>query len=202
MTPAMPSTAMPRSFRRSMLRGYANEIRRLGLMDQILRRVSPETAELLHAPDKAPAWVPGARLDDILIALVALRTREAARELGYRLIKGGTLEAVLAPIISFSLTFLGGDPASLFSRAQVMASVISHGIELRWEKTGPTAGTIKIVTEEPMPDPSWAAWEGALSFAFELTSTAGEISPARPAPDDRCGEVRISWKASGRQPAG
>jgi hypothetical protein len=78
--------------------------------------------------------------------------------------------------------------------------VISHGIELRWEKTGPNAGTVKIITEEPMPDSSWAAWEGALSVAFELTATAGEISPAKPAPDDRCGEVRISWKASGRQP--
>ncbi len=200
MTRAMPSTATPRAFRRSILRGYASEIERLGLMGEIAERVPPEVAELLRAPNKAPAWVPGASLDDILIALVALRSREAARELGYRLIKGGTLEAVLAPIISFSLTFVGGDPASLFSRAQVMASVISHGIQLRWEKTGPSAGTIKIVTEEPMPDSSWAAWEGALSVAFALTATAGEISPAQPAPDDRCGEVRISWKASGRQP--
>ena len=202
MTRAMPSTATPRAFRRSILRGYASEIERLGLMGEILAHVSPEVAELLRAPGKAPAWVPGARLDEILIALVALRSREAARELGYRLIKGGTLEAVLAPIITVSLKFLGGDPASLFSRAQVMASVISHGIQLRWEKSGPSAGTIKIVTEKPMPDSSWAAWEGALSVAFELTATAGEILPARPAPDDRCGEVRISWKASGRQRVG
>jgi hypothetical protein len=177
------------------------EIERLELMGEILQRVSPEVADLLRAPDKAPAWVAGSRLDDILIALVALRGREAARELGYRLIKGGALEAVLAPIISVSMMFLGGDPASLLSRGQVMASVISRGIELRWERSGPSAGTIKIVTEEPMPDSSWAAWEGAMSVAFELTGTVGEVSPARPAPDDRCGEVRISWKAAGRPPA-
>jgi len=198
----MPSPATPRTrtFRRSTLRGYLAEIERLGLMGEILQRVSPEVADLLRAPDKAPPWVPGARLDEILIALVALRGREAARELGYRLIKGGTLEAVLAPIISVSLMFLGGGPASLLSRAQAMASVISRGIELRWERSGPSAGTMKIVTDEPMPDSSWAAWEGAMSVAFELTNTVGEISPARPAPDDRCGEVRISWKAAGKPP--
>src|SRR5260370_37113565 len=156
-------------------------------MGEILQRVPPETAELLRAPNKAAAWVAGDRLGEIVIALVALRSREAARELGYRLIKGGTLEAVLAPIITVSLKFVGGDPASLFSRAQVMASVISHGIQLRWEKTGPSADTIKIVTEEPMPDPSWAAREGALSVAFALTATAGELSPAQPRPHDSCG---------------
>jgi hypothetical protein len=176
------------------------EIERLGLMSEILQRVSPEVADLLRAPDKAPAWVAGARLDAILIALVALRGREAARELGYRLIKGGALEAVLAPIIGVSLKFLGGDPASLLSRAHVMASVISQGIDLRWERSGPSEGTIKIVTEEPMPDSSWAAWEGAFKVAFELTGTSGVVSPAQPAPDDRCGEVRISWQAAHRPP--
>jgi hypothetical protein len=197
----MASTAASRSFRRSTLRGYSEEINRLGLMEEILRRVPPQVAVRLRAPDKAPAWVAGDTLDDILIVLVALRGREAARELGYRLWKGGGMAVVLAPIISVTLQFFGADPASLLSRAQTMASVVSEGIQLRWERTGPSAGTIKIVTEEPMPDSSWAAWEGALSYVFDVTGTTGEISPARPAPDDRCGEVRISWTASGRQPA-
>src|SRR5260370_36791319 len=154
-------------------------------MGEILQRVPPETAELLRAPNKAAAWVAGDRLGEIVIALVALRSREAARELGYRLIKGGTLEAVLAPIITVSLKFLGGDPASLFSRAQVMASVISHGIQLRWEKPGPSARPLKVATEKPMPDPPWPAWDGALSVAFGRTATAGGSWPPRPAPPSR-----------------
>src|SRR5260370_289700 len=85
----MPSTAMPRSFRRSIFRGYVNEAERLGLMGGILRRVPPETAELLHAPTKAPAWGPGPRLGETLSAPAGHRDREAPADLGYRLAKAG-----------------------------------------------------------------------------------------------------------------
>jgi hypothetical protein len=190
--PAAPT----RTFRRSVLRGYISELERLGVKGEIHERVPPEVALLLEQPQEAPSWVPALVLDEILIALVALRGREAARELGYRLMKGGRLEAVFAPIVSVALNFLGSSPAALLSRAQTMASVISQGIQLRWERTSENTGVIRICTEKSMPDSSWAAWEGAFLYAFELTGTLGEVSPSRPAPDDRCGETLISWKAA------
>lgn len=184
----------PRLFSRRILRGYTKELARLGLLDDFVRCVSPELSSLLGNPNPAPAWVRGSLLDELLQAVESRRGREAARALGLEMMRSGGLAEVLTPIIRFSLDFVGNTPAALFANVQGLASVISRGTELTWVAGAGSAGTIRIRSEEPVPDVSWAPWEGAFSYAFYLTGTSGTVERARPSADGCSCEIDVAWK--------
>jgi hypothetical protein len=184
----------PRFFSRRILRGYTKELARLGLLDDVVRGASPELSSLLGNPGLAPAWVRGGLLDELLRAVESRRGREAARALGLEMMKSGGLTEVLTPIIRFSLEFVGKTPAALFANVQGLASVISRGTKLTWIAREGSAGTIRLRSEEPVPEVSWAPWEGAFSYAFHLTGTSGTVERARPGADGCSCEIGVAWE--------
>ena len=74
-----------------------------------------------------------------------------------------------------------------------MASVMSQGLEFTWVGSGPGSGTMRIRSANAVPDVAWAAWEGCLLEAFDLTGAQGTVGPARPAADGRGCEIPVSW---------
>lgn len=180
-------------FSRSILRGYVAEIRRLGIFDEVRASASQELLPLLVDPRRAPAWLPVALLDETIAAVGALRGRAAVREMGLRAMKDGGLATVLEPIIHLTLAVLGGNPASLFARAQMMASVIARGVAVSWTPGRGTTGMVAIQCGARVPELSWAPWEGAFLYPYDLTGSRGEVAQARPAADGRSAEIDVSW---------
>ena len=189
----MRATLGPVLYGRSLLRGYVAELHRLGIIEEMRARASGELLPLLDDPRRAPAWVKVALLDELIAALAALRGRDAVREMGYRAMKEGGLATVLEPIIHLTVSVLGGGPGSLFARAQLMASVISRGVELTWTPGGNAGGVMKIRCDERIPELSWAPWEGAFLYSYDLTGSSGEVAQARPAADGGSCEIDLSW---------
>ena len=183
----------PRSYSRSFLRGYVAELRRIKLFDEVRAGASPRLASLLDDPEMAPSWMDPEPLDEILVAVATLRGRDACRELGRQVMKSNAFLTVLEPIIHLAMSITGGGPSALFSRAQMMASVKARGIETLWKSTGPASGTMRIRSQGPMLDWSWAAWEGSLAYGLEFAGVKGSVSRARPAPDGRSCEIDVSW---------
>src|SRR5258708_14148982 len=114
----------PRSYGRSVLRGYVAEMRRAGLYDQVRARASAELATCMEDPRGVPAWLGPATLDELLAIVGGLRGRDAVGALSYHTMKGGGFKSVLEPIIHLSLSMLGANPGSLFSRADTMVSLV------------------------------------------------------------------------------
>lgn len=183
----------PRLFSRTILRGYASQLAQAGLLSDVLNDASIELAAVLLDPNRAPAWVDGALFDELHGAVARCRGREAVWGLGLEMMKSGGLAAVLTPIIRFALEFVGKRPDALFANLQSLASVISKGTELTWVSSDNSAGTIRIRSDEPVPDVSWASWEGAFSYAFDLTETKGSVQRARPGADGCSCEIRVEW---------
>jgi hypothetical protein len=169
----------PRSYGRSVLRGYVAELRRAGLYDQVRARASTELATCMEDPRGAPSWLGPATLDEMLGIVGGLRGRDAVGALSYDTMKGGGFKAVLEPIIQLSLSILGASPGSLFTRTDAMVSVVMRGIELKWTPGGKSSGTMRMRCETPVPELSWAAWEGVFLWACELAGTQGAVAPAR-----------------------
>jgi hypothetical protein len=184
----------PRSYSRSVLRGYVTELRRAGLYDQVRARASAELATCMEDPHGVPAWLGPATLDELLGIVGGLRGRDGVGALSYDTMKGGGFKSVLEPIIQLSLATLGASPGSLFSRAETMVSVVMRGIELKWTPGGKSSGTVRMRCETPVPELSWAAWEGVCLWTCELAGTRGAVAAARPAPDGRSCEVDVSWE--------
>lgn len=182
-----------RSFSRSVFRSFVDELRRTGIFDQVRAQSSATLAPLLDDPRRGPGWIDAAPFDEIGAAVCALRGRDSVRALGYHLMKSGGVVAMLEPIIHLSLAVLGGDPASLLSKAHLMASVFSRGSELSWVPSTPAAGSMRIRCDEALPELSWAPWEGTFMYGFDLTGTRGEIAQARPAADQRSCEIEVRW---------
>jgi hypothetical protein len=182
-------------YSKSILRGFIAELHHLGVFEEIKARASPELLPLLIDPGSAPSWQAVAPLDEINTVLGALLGRGAVRDLGYRTLKEGGLASVLEPIIHLTIAVMGSNPGSLFARMQLMASVISRGLELGWRPVGSTAGVITIRCDERVPEMSWGPWEGALRYPYDLTGYHGEVAQARPAADGRSCEIDVSWTA-------
>src|SRR5436190_13191147 len=143
------SSANGRSFRASLFRSYCDELRRIGIFDQVKAGASAGLKLLLDDPRQAPSWMGPEPFDELAVAIEALRGREAMRELGYRVMKTG-FTAVLEPIIHLALS-IAGSPASLFSRANLMLAVVSRGVEMTWKPAGKTAGTMSVRCDDPIP---------------------------------------------------
>jgi hypothetical protein len=177
-----------------VLRGYVGELRRAGLYDQIRARASAELATCMEDPRGADAWLGPPTLDELLAIVGGLRGRDAVGSLSHDTMKSGGFKSVLEPIIHLALSVLGATPGSLFSRADAMVSVVMRGIELKWTPGGKSSGTMRMRCETPVPELSWAAWEGVFRWACELAGTQGAVAAARPAPDGRSCEVDLSWE--------
>ena len=166
----------------------------MGIFDEMRSGCSPALAPLLDDPRNAPPWVESGPLHELLFAVGKLRGREGVRQLGYGTTKHGGFTSVLEPIIHLSLRILGGDPNSLFSRSQLMASVISRGVEMKWVSTGPVSGTMKMRCDAPMSDFSWAVWEGSILYGVELAGATGTVEPARRGDDGKSCEIDVRWE--------
>lgn len=181
-----------RSFKRSVFSSYVNELRRTGLFDEVRAAASPQLAALLDNPRSAPPWIDPPPIEELTAAVHARRGREGVRDLGYQVMKNG-FTAIFEPIIHLSLTLLGTSPASLLSRAPLMLSITSRGVEMNWLPTGPSGGTMEVRCAERVPAINWIPWEGTLAYALELAGFPGTVGESRPAADGHSCEIDVSW---------
>jgi hypothetical protein len=184
----------PRSLSRSVLRSLVDELRETGLFEAVRAGVSDELGALLDRPRDAPAWLPAAPFDELDAAVYRLRGRDGLREFLHHSVRTG-IAHVLEPVIQFSLGFLGGTPASLFSRSSSLLAVNSRGVEMTWVPSSPTSGTMRIRCGEPVPPITWIAWEGIFEYVIEIAGHTGTVGEARPSADG-CGcEIDVKWNA-------
>jgi len=176
-----------------VLRAYLAELEERGLLSPIRTAVSAATRSLIDAGNSAPRWIDGPVMDEFLAAVASTAGRETVRDLGRRAMRESA-GAILQPVIGFVLSFYSLDPAALLARADGMADIVSQGTRLSWKRSTGDAGVMTMSCEEPVPDAWWAAWEGALSHAFAITRTNGDISPARAENEGRSAVIEISWR--------
>lgn len=181
-----------RSYKRSVFSSYVSELRRTGLFDDVRAGASMELAALLDRPGEAPAWIGPGPFEEVTASIHSRRGREGLRKLGYQVMKNG-FAAIFEPIVHLSLTLFAASPAALFSRAPLMLSVTSRGVQMKWTPTSPTGGTMEVRCAEPVPDLNWIPWEGIYLHMLEMTRASGTVGMARPASDGRSCQIDISW---------
>lgn len=186
----------PRSFSRSVFDAHVVDLRRTGLFDGVRAIASDGMKALLDNPRSAAPWVGGPVFDELNELVFRLGGRAALRDLVCNAVHSGLVK-VLEPLIQLSLKFLGGTPASLFSRADLLVAVNSRNVRMRWTPTSPVSGVMQVLCGEQVPPVTWIAWEGVFKSMLELAGATGTIGEARAAPDGRGCEIDLSWTVKG-----
>ncbi|MGE5049447.1 MAG: hypothetical protein ACM3PC_12800 [Deltaproteobacteria bacterium] len=176
----------------AVVRAYVDELRGLGVLDEIRPHLSQQAEKFLDKPPMPVSWVEVRLAHEPLVALSRVRGREEVRALAHRVVRG-KVGAILKPLLTTTLRLFGGTPATLFSRLDTLTAVMLRGVKFSWTATGPTAGTVGIEYPYAVDPALFATWEGMLHLGFDLAQTAGKVAQARVQEGGRRGEVDLSW---------
>lgn len=176
----------------AVVRGYLDELRSMGALEQIRPHLSPDAARLAERPPLPISWVEIRVAHEPLVALCALRGRDAVRALGHR-VAAGQMGAVVRPLLASTLRLFGGTPATLFSRLETLTSVMLRGVKFAWSATAPTAGTLTIEYPVAVDPALFATWEGMLHVAYDLTKVSGTVGQARVGAGGKRGDIDLRW---------
>jgi hypothetical protein len=177
----------------AVLRSYVEEMRKSGALEDVLARVSSEVRTVAEKPPLPISWVDARLTNQLLVALLETRGRDAVVELGVN-ITTRRLSGVLRPLLRTSLKLFGATPASFFSRFDQFTSLMIRGVHFEYLADGDNAGRVVLRHSIPAPEAVYAAWEGTFRAAFALLNVASpRVAPARVSEGGRRGEVDLSW---------
>jgi hypothetical protein len=158
----------------SLVRAVVLALEAHGLRDQVLARVSPAAAALIHDAPLATRWVEGRLHDEILEALLQIVGPEQLRAINKEAVERG-VSPLLRGTAMRMLRAFGTTPASLFSRFDRVSGTTARGVVYRYTATGPTSGWFEV--EYPnarnVPLGAFVATGGALSITFDLCGVTG-----------------------------
>ncbi|MBS2030097.1 MAG: hypothetical protein JST54_19500 [Deltaproteobacteria bacterium] len=182
----------PRQFSGLVIRGHKKQLERMGLLEAVTEKASPELRAALERPPLSLAKI-NAQVSDELTALVAqLRGDEAAREMNYGTTRD-TAGPMLVPMLQSLLAMFGRSPHTLFGHLGTIGATMAKNVVFTYEQKGPTNGAIRLSHDEPGNRGWFLAWEGVFRFAFDLCSVEGEVWPHEAEPDNRAALYRVRW---------
>jgi hypothetical protein len=177
----------------SLVRGYTQQIDKLGLLPQVCAAVSDETRALMTHPPPASVWVDAMVIEEMIAAVDELRGVEAVRAI----IRDGQLGSVLPllrPFISGALRLFGGSPLTLLSRFAQMSGLNVRGLEMEWTTESERAGRLRIkFPRKKIPRSAFVGFETGIANILEVCSTKGSVGEADVSADGSTGVIKVSW---------
>jgi len=177
----------------AIIQGYLKTIDRMGLREEVRERVSDRTRAVMDKPPLVVSTVGGSILDDMMVAVAAVRGIDTVREVASKSMID-TLGVVLKKLLTNTLKLFGRSPKSIFERVGTLSAAMIRGLEFRYQPLDDTSGVIHIDFPAPVSEAYQAAWEGTLEYAYLLCETSGTVRRQKPGPT-RAVELRAEWKA-------
>jgi hypothetical protein len=178
----------------AVVRAYLEEIRSMGALDAVRGQLSPGAAKLADKPPLPVSWIEVRLAHEPLVVLRQQRGRDEVRAFARR-VATGQIGTMIRPLLSSTLRFFGGTPASLFSRLDTMTSIMLRGVKFEWVATAPSAGTVGIEYPYPVDPALFATWEGMLHVAYDLAKVPGTVGEARVHAGGHRGDIDVAWSA-------
>ena len=174
-------------------RAHVAYLKENGLCDAVLARLSPEAAALVVQPPLPASWVSGALLDEICVAVHALKGKETLLQME-RAVIWGPLTKMFIPILQGLFRVLGASPGALAARFQDVVKRHVEGMEFRYEPVSENSGTmtIRFATDRPVPAAAFTACYASMENIFLVCGVKGTvIGPEMVGPQSA--RFRMSW---------
>src|SRR5262245_22590032 len=174
-------------------RAHLEYLRQNGMLEAVLGRVGPEAAELMVEPPLPGRWIPGRLLDEILVAVQALKGSEAVLVMERSVIRG-PLSYIFMPVVQFFLGILGASPAALAPRLPAIARGHVEGIEFAYQARSETSGsmTVRFATERAVPMTAFLSAQAAMEHVLTVCGKKGIVNAPKLL-DAQSARIDLEW---------
>jgi hypothetical protein len=93
------------------------------------------------------------------------------------------------------MTMMGGGPAPLLERFDMLASAGAAGFKASWAPSGARAGLMRISAPELTPPIAEFAWQGTLQYLLTFASVEGTVTPRPREADGLTLVLEVEWRA-------
>jgi hypothetical protein len=184
----------------AFLRAYALALRKEGLYDQVLDRVSAQARDALVRPPPTSAWVDYALCLEVLRAVQALRGTAGVRRFGYDSVSAG-VAPFMQTLLHGLLRIFGVSPATILGNMGRLAGQMTRGADYRWSPQSDTSGVLTmIVPGQRDVDPVvWHSSAGGFEIAFESCGVRGTVQDPKVVADGlgNAADFRVTWRRRG-----
>jgi hypothetical protein len=177
----------------SIVRAYTMHIEQMGILPEVLSRVTPETKKLMTTDmPLSNVWVDAGVIEDMIGKVELLRGLEGVRTITRAGIHTGALP-VLKPVVVPMLRLFGMSPHTLLQRFGQFTKNNLRGMDLLWTPEGDRAGNLKVTFPRRTPRSAYVGFESGMWLICELCSVKGEIADTEIRPDGQVGIIRLKW---------
>ena len=177
----------------SIVRAYTMHIEQMGILPDVLSRVTPETKKLMTTEmPLSNVWVDAGVIEDMIGKVELLRGLDGVRTITRAGIHTGALP-VLKPVVVPMLRLFGMSPHTLLQRFGQFTKNNLRGMELLWTPEGDRAGNLRVTFPRRTPRSAYIGFESGMWLICELCSVKGEISDTEIRPDGQVGIIRLKW---------
>lgn len=185
--------AAKRYFTGTAVRGYTAAIQSFGLLEQVRKRLPPDTLALVDKPPLATTWIEGRHIDLVLEAVRDLAGEQKVVDVAYRYFST-SLKTILGSLLKATMSLFGASPVVLLSRFDAITGVVLKGVHGICETGGERSLTLTIETVEKASSAWFASQQAVLLYACELCNTAGRLTSFRVEPGGRRAIYKLSWE--------
>jgi hypothetical protein len=176
---------------------YHAALKKLGLLDGVLKQASPEVREALQRPPPASVWVDYGLIVEVCAIVQSLGGKNLVRRMAREATMGG-IAPVMQALVQGMLRLFGVSPATLFGNMHRVSSQTTRGGEFAWTRTSECSGvmTMRVPRLRGIDPALWYASAGGLEVVFDACHVNGTIQEPV-AKEDESGtivEYRISWR--------
>jgi hypothetical protein len=180
----------------AVIQAYMKVLQRMGIRDQVRDLVSKDTRTAMDKPLLVVSTVPGKVLDEMMVAVAALRGPDGVREVAAATMVEN-LGVVLKTLLTTTLKLFGPFPNTIFERLGAVAVPMIRGVEFEYRPIDAMSGVIRIDFPTPVSEAYQVAWEGVLEYVFILCETTGTVRTRTTGPA-RTIELEARWNPPGQ----
>src|SRR3954469_21663872 len=135
----------------AIIQGYLKTIDRMGLRAEVRERVSERTRGVMDKPPLVVSMVSGTVLDDMMVAVTAVRGIDAVREIAARSM-ADSLGVVLKTLLTNTLRLFGRSPRTIFERLGTLSAPMIRGLDFKYQPLDDTSGLVSIDFPAPVSE--------------------------------------------------
>ena len=175
-----------------LIRSYHAALSSRGVLQEVAGRLSREDAALLLSPPPLRTWTDRQWFLRFYSSVQLTMGRQGCRELGLEAARQ-IIGTYLEPVVRTLTTLFGFTPGGLLPRLAQLTPLVVRGMEYEYVSRGEHSGIARFRFTEPFPDASYAAWEGALMYTYELCGIEGTVERVVMFERGCVGEIAMRW---------
>jgi len=170
-------TVIDFSIKGSIVRGIVAVLKQDGKLAEVEAKLAGETLAMVRSLPTPGAWIDGARIVELEVAMASVLDARTMREVGRKSV-AVELRSITRAMTEGILRLFGTTPGAMFARVPMFDAITVKNVKNSWTSTGENTGQMRTlyVTSRGLPDAMGELSAGMISATMELCSATGTVT--------------------------